>query len=90
MNTLEWFLRFALLGRWRYVSITKSSTFTESFLAPFPALKCAKDKANQRQKIFVHLAHFVFSEAVSCPVLEFVLSEEHIMHYASLASLLCC
>ena len=38
-----------------YMPLTKSFTFTESYLAPF-------HKGNQRQIPFGHFAHFVFSE----------------------------
>ena len=44
INSLSWFFCFALLQKWPRTptSITKSSTFTESSLTPFPAHKRAK------------------------------------------------
>ena len=67
MNSLSWFFRFAHLRKWQYMPITKSSTFTESSLTPFPALKCAKWQGKPMSKFFGHLTHFLFSE-VGCYV----------------------
>ena len=62
MNSLGWLFRFALLRKWWYMSITKSSKFTESSLSPFPVHKCTKWPGQSTSKIFWSPCDFIFSE----------------------------
>ena len=62
------------------MSITKSSTFTESSLPHFPAHKCAKWQGQPTSKIFWSLCtlRIFWRRLLGCPIIEFVLSEEYV------------
>ena len=80
MNSLSWFFGTALLRKWEYLSITKSSTFTENYLPPFPAHKCAKWQGQLISKIFWSpcVLRASWRKLLRYPIIEFVLSGKYV------------
>ena len=80
MNSLSWFFGIALLRKWEYLSITKSSTFTENYLPPFPAHKCAKWQGQLISKIFWSscVLRASWRKLLRYPIIEFVLSGKYV------------
>ena len=80
MNSLSWFFGTALLRKWEYLSITKSSTFTENYLPPFPARKCAKWQGQLMSKIFWSpcVLRASWRKLLRYPIIEFVLSGKYV------------
>ena len=77
MNFVNCCFPFTLLRKWWYMSMSKSSTFTESSLALFPANKCAKWQRQPTSNMFSSpfACRIFWRRLLLCPIVEIVLSK---------------